>query len=353
MSIYRGSGGAGTAADTAAIDEITALAAQVATNTEASATSANQSAASATSSASSASSASTQASQALSAAGNAASSASQAAGYKNDAETAQLAAETAQAAAETAQTASEAAQAAAETAETNAGTQASAAATSATAASTSASAASTAQTAAETAQTAAEAAQTSTEALFTQFGDQYLGSKTSDPTLDNSGNALTEGDVYWNSTDNVLKFYSGSAWAAPEDIASTAATNASNSATAAATSATNAATSETNAQTYATAFLNSEAYNITSTDTTNWDTAYGWGNHASAGYTSYTANQAVDTTSSPTFVTANVTTVDLGDWTVTESAGVLYFAASGTNKMKLDASGNLTVVGSITAGGTI
>lgn len=47
------------------------------------------------------------------------------------------------------------------------------------------------------------------------------------------------------------------------------------------------------------------------------------------------------------------TTVDLGDWTVTESAGVLYFATGGVNKMKLDASGNLTVVGNVTAYGTI
>ena len=51
--------------------------------------------------------------------------------------------------------------------------------------------------------------------------------------------------------------------------------------------------------------------------------------------------------------TANVTTVDLGNWTVTESAGVLYFATGGANKMKLDASGNLTVVGNITAYGTV
>ena len=51
--------------------------------------------------------------------------------------------------------------------------------------------------------------------------------------------------------------------------------------------------------------------------------------------------------------TANITTVDLGNWTVTESAGVLYFATSGVNKMKLDASGNLTVVGNITAYGTV
>jgi hypothetical protein len=47
------------------------------------------------------------------------------------------------------------------------------------------------------------------------------------------------------------------------------------------------------------------------------------------------------------------TTIDLGNWTVTESAGVLYFATSGANKMKLDASGNLTVVGNVTAYGTI
>jgi len=51
--------------------------------------------------------------------------------------------------------------------------------------------------------------------------------------------------------------------------------------------------------------------------------------------------------------TLNATTVDLGDWTITESGGVLYFATSAVNKMKLDASGNLTVVGNITAYGTI
>lgn len=54
-----------------------------------------------------------------------------------------------------------------------------------------------------------------------------------------------------------------------------------------------------------------------------------------------------------TSTTANITTVDLGNWTITESAGVLYFATSGTNKMKLDASGNLTVTGDVTASGII
>ena len=51
--------------------------------------------------------------------------------------------------------------------------------------------------------------------------------------------------------------------------------------------------------------------------------------------------------------TLGVTTVDFGDWTVTESGGSLYFATGGTNKMKLDASGNLDVVGSVNANATI
>ena len=51
--------------------------------------------------------------------------------------------------------------------------------------------------------------------------------------------------------------------------------------------------------------------------------------------------------------TLNATTVDLGDWTITESSGVLYFAASGTNKMKLDADGNLTVTGNVNTNGTV
>ena len=54
-----------------------------------------------------------------------------------------------------------------------------------------------------------------------------------------------------------------------------------------------------------------------------------------------------------TCTTGNITTVDLGNWTVTESGGVLYFATGGVNKMKVDASGNLTVVGNVTAYGAM
>lgn len=51
--------------------------------------------------------------------------------------------------------------------------------------------------------------------------------------------------------------------------------------------------------------------------------------------------------------TLEATTVDLGAWTVTESSNVLYFAHNGTNKMKIDSSGNLTVVGDVTAFGSV
>jgi len=51
--------------------------------------------------------------------------------------------------------------------------------------------------------------------------------------------------------------------------------------------------------------------------------------------------------------TCEITTLDLGNWTVTESGGVLFFATGGTNKMKLDASGNLTTVGNVIAYGSM
>lgn len=45
--------------------------------------------------------------------------------------------------------------------------------------------------------------------------------------------------------------------------------------------------------------------------------------------------------------------VTMGGWTVTESAGNLVFSSGGTARMKLDAAGNLTVTGNVTANGTV
>ncbi len=75
-------------------------------------------------------------------------------------------------------------------------------------------------TAAETAKTAAETAQAAAELAADNFDDTYLGAKASDPTLDNDGDALTAGDLYFNTVSNNLKVYTGSAWV---DAALTAA----------------------------------------------------------------------------------------------------------------------------------
>lgn len=61
---------------------------------------------------------------------------------------------------------------------------------------------------------AANAARDTAISLVDNFEDVYLGSKTTDPTLDNDGDALTAGDLYYNSVGNVLKYYTGSAWVA-------------------------------------------------------------------------------------------------------------------------------------------
>src|SRR5210317_598924 len=102
--------------------------------------------------------ATTKAAEALASANNAATSESNALTHKNDAETAKTAAELA---------------------ETNA----------------------------ETAQTAAEVAQAAAESALDNFDDRFLGAKASDPTVDNDGDPLTDGALYFNTTDDVMKVY--------------------------------------------------------------------------------------------------------------------------------------------------
>jgi len=91
---------------------------------------------------------------------------------------------------------------------------ANAASTSSSAASTSASNAATSATNASNAQTAAEAARDATLAAYDQFDDRYLGSKSSNPSVDNDGNALLAGALYYNTTVPEMRLYTGSAWVA-------------------------------------------------------------------------------------------------------------------------------------------
>jgi hypothetical protein len=88
---------------------------------------------------------------------------------------------------------------------TSAADSAAAAAISATNASNSASTASSSASSASS--SAASAA-----ASLDSFDDRYLGSKASAPTLDNDGNALLEGSLYWNSTSKILFVWDGASW---------------------------------------------------------------------------------------------------------------------------------------------
>jgi len=228
-----------------------AAAATSATNAASSASAASTSATNAAASAStattqasnastSASTASTQASNASTSASNAASSASAASGSattastqaSNAATSATAAASSATAAASSATSASGSASTAttqasnASTSATNAAssataasgsastasTQATNAASSASAAATSASNASTSATNAANSATSAATSATNAANSFDAFDDRYLGAKASAPSLDNDGNALLTGALYWNTTGNQLYVWDGAAW---------------------------------------------------------------------------------------------------------------------------------------------
>ena len=211
----------------------------------------------------------------------------------------------------------------ASTSASNASTSATAAASSASAAASSASAASSSATSSANSAAAAAAsvddaaAQVAlAAAVYDSFDDRYLGPKTSDPSVDNDGNALLVGALYFNTTASLMKVYTGSEWLTAYASLSGAllASNNLSDLASASTSRTNlglGTAAVTDASAYATAAQGTKAdtaygwgdhsaagYLTTETDpvyvasswytttnnSTNWNTAYGWGNHASAGY---------------------------------------------------------------------
>ena len=290
------------------------------------------------------------------------------------------------------------------------------AATSAANAATSESNAATSETNAANSASAASSSATSAAASFDSFDDRYLGAKASGPATDNDGDALLTGALYFDTTANLMKVYDGSSWVdagsavngtaernvytatsgqttfsvtydvgyvdvylngvklvATTDFTATSGTsivltvgaaagdivdiiaygafNIANTYTQAAADAKflqvsnnlsdldNAATARTNLGVITTLVEDTTPQlggdlDLNSSDIT------GTGNISLSGAITATGN-------------VNAAAVDFGDWTITESGGSLYFATGGTNKMKLDASGNLDVVGNVNTNATI
>lgn len=121
-------------------------------------------------------------------------------------------AETAETNAETAETNAAASAVAASNSASSASGSATAAGGSATAAANSALAASVSATDADADATAAALSATAAANTYDLFDDRMLGAKAADPTLDNDGNALQVGAMYWNTAASNLRFWSGSTW---------------------------------------------------------------------------------------------------------------------------------------------
>ena len=198
---------AATSATSAAASATTAAAsvATIAGYASSSAASASAAATSEANALTSANSAATSAASAAASTSAAAASASAAATSATSAANSATAASNSATAAATSATSAANSATAALTSETNASASATAAATSATSAANSA-------TAAATSAASAATSASSAAASYDQFDDRYLGDKSSDPTVDNDGNPLLTGALYFNTVVGAMKVYDGAAW---------------------------------------------------------------------------------------------------------------------------------------------
>ena len=94
----------------------------------------------------------------------------------------------------------------------SASASASAASASATAAASSATTAATHMSNASTQATSAAASATAAANIYDAFDDRYLGAKPSNPTLDNDGNTLIVGAIYFNTAVGEMRVWNGAAW---------------------------------------------------------------------------------------------------------------------------------------------
>ena len=154
--------------------------------------------------------------------------------------------------------------------------------------------------------TSAQTAQAAAESALDQFTDQYLGPKASVPTTDNDGNALVSGALVFDTTAGAMKVWDGSAWTAAyisasgsgalltaNDLSDLSSASSARVNLGLGSAATTASTDYATAAQGALAATATQPADNISTLTND------------SGFTTYTADQAVDTTSSPSFVTVN------------------------------------------------
>jgi len=354
MAIYRGPGGSGDAT-TDAQNEGT-----IASNKAA------EAATSATAAVSSATAAATSAANAATSETNASTSASSAGSYASAAATSASNASTSETNASASASAAATSETNAATSESNASTSATNAATSATNASTSETNAASSATAAASSATNAATSESNTATLYDNFDDRYLGSKSSAPSVDNDGDALLTGALYWNSTTDKMYVWNGSAWTITAggaellneltDVTITSPstnqvlkyngsvwvndsdtdtgiqyTDLSVTTNAVGTAAlsynnTSGVFSYTppDLSSYLTFYTETDpvytasSWYSTTNNSTNWNTAYGWGDHSTAGYlTSYTETDPVFV-ASPAY---GITSTNITNWNTAYSWG--------------------------------
>jgi hypothetical protein len=205
---------AATSATSAAASATTAAAsvASIATYASNALASQNAAATSAASAAASTSAAATSATSAAASATAAATSASSALASQTAAATSATSALASQTAAATSAASALASQTAASTSAASALTSQTAAATSATSAAASQTAAATSASSAATSASSAATSASSAATTYDNFDDRYLGSKSTAPTVDNDGNTLLVGALYWNDVLNNMYVWSGTVW---------------------------------------------------------------------------------------------------------------------------------------------
>jgi hypothetical protein len=217
-----------------------------------------------------------------------------------------------------------------------------AAATSASNASTSASNASTSATNAQNAQTAAESARDATLAAYDSFDDRYLGTKTSDPSVDNDGNALTAGALYFNSSAGIMKLYNGSAWVAAY-VSGAATSIAFTPAGGVAATTVQAAIEEVDSEKLAKASNLSDVANVDTARTNLGAAALGVAQSFTAAQRGTVSALTDGATITPDFAVANNFSVTLGGNRTLANPTNLVAGQSGIIKISQDGTGSRTL----------